>query len=99
MDTLRDLVLSGRIVDIMLVLVALEVCAMLLFRGRRRAAPLAPLLVNTGAGVSLMVALRFALTDSSWLLISACLFAALLFHVADVTLRWGLRAGTDLRGG
>lgn len=96
MDTLRDLILSGRIVDIMLALVALEVVVLLLVRRRHGAvAPLTPLLANVGAGVALMVALRFALTDSTWLSISVCLLAALVFHGADVALRWQHPAGSD----
>ena len=47
-----------------------------------------PLIVNIGAGGSLMVALRFALGGGGWLAITVCLLAALVFHVADIRLRW-----------
>lgn len=89
MQTIESLILSGRIVDVMLVLVALEIAviAAIQLRRRERVAGL-PLVANVGAGASLIVALRFALTDGSWQWIALSLFAALLFHALDTALRW-----------
>ncbi len=89
MQALQNLVESGRIVDVMLVFIFVEIVVLSLIRQRRGGGIAAlPLIVNIGAGGSLMVALRFALGDGGWLAITACLLAALVFHVADIRLRW-----------
>lgn len=89
MQTLQNLVESGRIVDVMLAFIILEIVVLSIIRQRRGGGVAAlPLIVNIGAGGSLMVALRFALAGHSWLAITACLLAALVFHVADIRLRW-----------
>ena len=89
MQTIQNLILSGRIVDVMLVFIALEIAIIATIRHRRGGAVSAlPLLANIGAGASLMVALRFSLTGGSWLWITACLLAALVFHAMDIVLRW-----------
>ena len=89
MQALQNLVESGRIVDVMLAFIFVEIVVLSLIRQRRGGGIAAlPLIVNIGAGGSLMVALRFALGGGSWLAITACLLAALVFHVADIRLRW-----------
>jgi hypothetical protein len=89
METLQELILTGRIVDIMLVFIILEILVVLVIRNYRGGAvPPLPLLVNIGAGGSLMLALRVALTGSAWPLLAACLVSALIFHVLDLYLRW-----------
>ena len=86
---LADLISSGRIVDLMGAFVALEVAALLAWRARTGRGPApAPLLANVGAGVSLMLALRAALTGASTAAIAAWLLAALGCHAADLALRW-----------
>ena len=98
METIETLVLSGHIVDIMLAFVALEIAviAAIQFRRRGRVAAL-HLIANIGAGASLMVALRFALTGGSWQWITLCLLSALFFHTLDTALRWkSLGAGESL---
>ncbi|MEM7611332.1 MAG: hypothetical protein AAF270_06625 [Pseudomonadota bacterium] len=89
MQTLTDLIQSGRIVDIMLVVVAIEVAVLLAYRkvtgkGLR---PLA-LLLNIGAGGSLMVALKLVFIDAGWQWVAVALISALVFHVSDLALRW-----------
>ncbi|MEO0996631.1 MAG: hypothetical protein AAFX58_03840 [Pseudomonadota bacterium] len=88
MALLEDLIRSGRIVDIMLLFVAIEIVALLLYR-RRSGGGLEglPLFLNIGAGASLMLALKFSLTRASWVPVAVCLVAALVFHVADVVQR------------
>ena len=86
---MREIIESGAIVDVMLLFVAIEVALLLLIR-RRSGAGIAPraLLLNVGAGVSLMLALRTALVGAGWTWIAACLVGALVFHVADLAERW-----------
>ena len=50
-------------------------------------APLS-LLVNIGAGGSLMLALRANLTGAGWTWVAFFLVAALVFHVSDLLVRW-----------
>lgn len=96
MATLEQLVTSGRIVDIMLAFVLAEIVLLLLIR-RRTGNGIAPvaLLTNIGAGGSLMLALRADLTGAGWIWIAGFLVAALVFHVADLALRWQRVAGAD----
>lgn len=94
MDMLQELVTSGRIVDLMLIFVVIEV-ALLLAVWRltgRGIAPL-PLLSNIGAGGSLMLALRADLSGAGWTWVAAFLVLALVFHVADLAVRW--RSGSS----
>ena len=80
---------SGRIVDLILVLVALE--ALLLWAYHRRTgrgprwSQLAPTLVS---GALLLVALRAALGGFWWGWTAAALTLALLAHLVDLALRW-----------
>ena len=89
MATLEDLITSGRIVDIALTFLVVEVIA--IFAVRRLTGggvPMPSLLINAGAGGSLMLALRAALTGPVWQTVAAFLVLALVFHVADVGRRW-----------
>ena len=80
---------SGAIVDLILVLMAVEIVALNLWRRRSgRGIPTLQLLANIGAGGSILVALRFALTQSDWRLGAAALIASLVFHCADLACRW-----------
>lgn len=89
MQTIEEFVLSGRVVDVMLGLMVLEVLVFSLPRVRTALGGRAlPLLVNAGAGVSLMLALRTVLTGGSWQILAACLVLAGIFHALDVLLRW-----------
>lgn len=89
MQLLESLIASGRIVDIMVAVIALEVVAVLVFRRLYGGGiPAVPLLLNVGAGGSLMLALRAALGESGWQWIAAFLVASLVFHVADQFQRW-----------
>lgn len=80
---MAELFASGRIVDLILVLVTVEALALI---GLRLWAgvgpPLPPTLLTLGSGAALMLALRAALTGSDWILIAAPLTAALVAHVA-----------------
>ena len=95
MGILEELIRSGRIVDLMLVFVAIEVTILVAYHRRtgRGIAPL-PLLLNVGAGTSLMLALRTVLTGAAWPLTAACLVLSLVFHTADLAARISAR-GTE----
>lgn len=86
---LENLIVTGRIVDIMIAFVVVEIVVLLLIHryAGRGIAPV-PLLLNIGAGGSLMLALRAVFADAAWWLVAACLVASLAFHVADLAQRW-----------
>ncbi len=86
---LEELITSGRIVDIMLGFVVLEVAAILIYRRLSGGGiPPSKLLVNIGAGGSLMLALRAVYADAHWTVVAGCLVLALVFHVSDLATRW-----------
>jgi hypothetical protein len=86
---IADLVESGRIVDLILFLVALQFAALWLYRrttGRGPApADLAP---NILAGVALLLALRAALVGAGWFWVAFFLAAGLAAHLVDLARRW-----------
>ena len=89
MQFLEELVTSGRIVDVMLLFIVIEVAMILLIRRLTGGGIGAvPLLVNIGAGGSLMLALRADLTGAEWTWIAVFLVSALVFHVSDLAIRW-----------
>ena len=89
---MTELFESGRVADLILLLIAIEAalfCMLaLIWRGR---VPLAALLLNLAAGACLLLALRAVLTQASWTLAAIWLIAALAAHVGDLILR--LRRG------
>jgi len=91
---MAELIESGSIIDLMLVFVLIEVAALMLY-WRLTGKGIAPvsLLLNAGAGTSLMLALRAALTGAPWQWLAAWLAASLVFHVVDLAARWP-RAGS-----
>lgn len=85
---MSELFESGRIVDLILLLMALEallICA--LAYGLRLRLPVAGLCLNLAAGACLLLALRAVLLDSGWWLAGAWLSAALFAHLGDLWLR------------
>ena len=83
---MSDLFASGRIVDVVLLLVAAE--AVVILAWRRRAKPGAgALLVNLASGACLMLALRAALVGAHWTWLALALLGALAAHLADLWLR------------
>jgi hypothetical protein len=86
---MQQLIVSGRIVDLILVLVAVEVVVLGYISARRGAGiGWRALLPNLLAGASLLLALRAAITGADWLWIAVWLAAAGLAHVADLRVRW-----------
>jgi len=86
---MSELFTSGRIVDLILALVVLElvVLAVVWTRSRRGVSPLA-LAANLASGACLLLALRAALTQASWQVAAAFLAAAFVAHLADLAQRW-----------
>jgi hypothetical protein len=85
---MAELFASGRVVDLILALVALEAALLAL---RRRLAQRGPsvmsLLPNLLSGAFLLIALRTALTHSWWGWIALCVLAALAAHLIDLNSR------------
>ena len=80
---------SGRIVDIILVLMAIEAFALIAYhRSSGHGIKTRHVLSNLVAGMALFAALRLALTAAPWPWIGAALAAALVAHVADLRSRW-----------
>jgi len=79
---------SGRIVDIALALMALEMAGLwVVSRARNGVFPFSALAWNVAAGASLLLALRAALTGAGWPWLALFLTAALVAHIGDVRRR------------
>jgi hypothetical protein len=86
---LDTLISSGRIADIALVVLVLEVVGLGILRSRLRRGPsIAAMLWNAAAGASLILALRAALTGAGTAYVALFLGAALVAHVGDAAMRW-----------
>jgi hypothetical protein len=84
---------SGRIVDLILVLVVLEALLLLGLRVRRGGGIMPrALLANLLAGACLLLALRSALTGADWVWPAMFLLLALPAHLADLYGRWNRAA-------
>ena len=87
--TFAGLVASGRLVDAILVLVALEALLLALWHRRTgRGVPFVDLAPNLAAGAFLLLTARAALVDAHWPWIAASLLLALLAHLLDLARRW-----------
>ncbi len=84
---------SGRIVDLILVLVLAEAAALIaLHRVTGHGPRPAALLPNLAAGACLLLALRFGLRGAAWPVLALCLLGSLAAHLADLRMRWGKQA-------
>lgn len=85
---MQEFIGSGRVVDVILVVMALEAAYLL---AKRKAAPraLSPLdiLFVFAPGVCLLLSLRAALTGADWMWIAAPIAASFPFHLADLARR------------
>ena len=86
---MSELFETGRIIDLILVFMALEGGILWLYRRATGRGVRAPTLIATlFAGGSLLLALRGALTGSSWEWVAAWLTAGLVAHLNDLRCRW-----------
>jgi hypothetical protein len=86
---MADLFASGRLIDLILIVVVLEAGLLsLLWRYARRGIAPADLLPNLCAGAFLLLALRATLAGAGWMVASGCLAAAGLAHLIDIYRRW-----------
>jgi hypothetical protein len=84
-----DLFASGRIVDLILALMAAEAVVLAVhYRRTGRGVALPDLAVNLAAGAGLLLALRAALTGAGWTWTAGWLALALAAHLADLARRW-----------
>ncbi|NEX18092.1 MAG: hypothetical protein C1943_16155 [Halochromatium sp.] len=86
---MADLFHSGRIIDIIILLVVLEIAALLsLHRITGRGPKPQALLPTLASGLLLMLALRAAIADLRWEFIALPLTLALITHLTDLVQRW-----------
>lgn len=83
-DALASVVQSGEFFDWVLLGVAVELVALVAWRG---SALLTDLLPNLAAGAALMMSVKLAITDAPWQWLVVALSAALLAHVIDLVRR------------
>lgn len=96
---MAEFIRSGAIVDFMLCFVAVEVLVLIaLYRLRGFGIAPTALLLNIGAGTSLMLALRSTLYGHDWLIVALWLIAALVFHVSDLAYRFRHAAASAGKG-
>jgi hypothetical protein len=90
MAMIRDLFASGRIADLILLILAAEF-TFLFWRARpgSRGAAAVELVFRLAPGACLLFALRAALTGQSWIWIAAWLTASLPLHIGDLLRRRG----------
>ena len=88
---MAELFASGRVIDLILGLVVLEVMALALWRRRFGTGPdLGGVAANLASGGFLLLAVRAALVDASWEWVALALLGSLLAHLADL---YGRRRG------
>jgi len=79
----------SQIVDAIIVLVALEMVALLLYRRRRnRGMPVPEVISFLGAGAGLLLALRVLVTDGPFAVFALAMLVALVMQVWHVKQRW-----------
>ena len=86
---MAEMFASGRLVDLVLLVVLIEVGVLIAFwRKTGRGVRPSSLLPNLAAGVFLLIALRLALAGYGWMPIAACLAASGVAHAVDLKQRW-----------
>jgi hypothetical protein len=86
---MADVYASGRLVDLILIVVVLQAGGLMwLWSFRRRGIAPADLLPNLFAGAFLLLALRVTLTGGGWMIACLCLALAGVANVIDISRRW-----------
>ncbi len=85
MSWIAEFVSSGRMVELIIVFILIEIVALLAWRSRSPRLLRKPaLLGNLLAGLFLMIAVRAALGDWPWQIVATSLSAAFVAHLADL---------------
>ena len=86
---MAELYSSGRVIDLILVLMVLETVVLIRY-WRRRSGGVPPLvaILNLVSGGALLLAVRCALTGAPWYWVGGFLGTAGLAHLADLWQRW-----------
>jgi F0F1-type ATP synthase assembly protein I len=85
---MAELFASGRVIDLILGLVVVEVMVLALWRRRFGTGPdLGGLAANLASGGFLLLAVRAALVDAAWEWVALALLGSLLAHLADLYCR------------
>lgn len=83
-DGLEQIVQSGRIADIILMIMLAEAVVLLYLWRNETLSSRVGIIGNLIAGASLVLAMRMALQEASWLAIAGCLLLALAGHLIDL---------------
>lgn len=86
---------SGRVFDLILLIMALEIAAILIFGRARTGLPLRDGVSMVLPGAGLVAAARAVTLDAHWTVIAACLLFSLAAHLYDIANR---RAAAKARG-
>ena len=88
-EALAQFFLSGRVVDVAIAITLLEALALAAYH-RATSRGVAPryFAINMVSGLCLMLALRAALTGSSWMMVALFLSASGAVHAVDICRRW-----------
>ncbi len=85
---MQDFVASGRVVDVILLIMAVEAASLIAYRRMTgRGLTTSSVMLMLAPGAFLLLALRAALTAEAWFVIIAWLVVALVAHLADLRSR------------
>ena len=80
---------SGRVIDAVVAITLIEGAALAIYhRTTGKGVALKDYAFNMLSGLCLMMALRFALTGSTWPMVALCLSASGAIHALDLSSRW-----------
>ncbi len=86
---MEQLFTSGRIIDVILLIMLAEYLTLRLYLGRgANGAALSGIGLYLLSGASLLLALRIALTGGSWVWVACCITAAGAWHALDLRRRF-----------
>ena len=80
MNWLEGFIASGHVIDLVIIVIAIEAVLLLAFRRKG----VFPILLGLLPGLCLMLALRAALMGGGWQMIALWISASLPFHLADI---------------
>lgn len=84
---MQDFVLSGRAVDLVLLVIAVEFFALVALRRGARSRAAVDLFFALAPGAILLLALKAALVGAGWIWIASLMAASFPFHLVDLARR------------